>query len=809
MRHNHLFTAAALVVTAAVTAPYYAGALSGEVAFPKIDNMYFEFTDAAKTELRLMECELPEKTEDSPYEPMAFVPGVVGDAKVTSIDPLAFRSPDGAAACVWIPRSTGISEEDLEEISKNTNFPIRFEMCEAAVDGLVFEKNPKVQDELSLVACYAVGDIVVPETVDGMTVTGISESAFENNQYISDVSLPDTVYSMGSKAFCCSSVSSVNIPQHLYVIPKQAFYKCTQLEKVGLHENITRIDPEAFSGCPFRLSEEYEELLFGVGSSQDTDQTGTADNWRYAFNNIKGSSCMILTKYTGKATDLVLPTTLNNSEVYGCIIDLPDCVDSLTVPDTIREINVSKLSDQSLKKLIMKGGDTGISGRFAGSKIEEAVISGFSVDSGGFEVSANMFKNCSRLQTVTYISGDSDFRIQNSAFMDCTSLSAVDLPDNCTSADIRMNAFDGCTSLKELGDFGKLFSVYTESRAFAETGLQSPVLENWKAGAYAFSGCKDMTEVTVSDSTIGESAFQRCYGLKSAELNGKTVLLDKAFEDCTALENVYIGADVTSRHSFMECPSLYKINGVDAYDTEKKEFNPDCADLVYKHFAGSNDVGFINLYVQDRVKAVVAECITDDMTDIEKVRVLHDWVCRNAEYDTIDPSDKLNHADISVFLRGVTVCEGYARALDLLLQEAGVDSCCVSSTDHEWNIVRIGDQYFHVDTTWDDGDKIGYYWFLKSDDELKAEGGSHASWKSQVTSSLHKQCFDSVPKCSYSVGDVNKDGGKNVADLVSMSNYLLGKGGLDEGSEALSDLNFDGRTDTFDLVALRRKVAES
>lgn len=47
-----------------------------------------------------------------------------------------------------------------------------------------------------------------------------------------------------------------------------------------------------------------------------------------------------------------------------------------------------------------------------------------------------------------------------------------------------------------------------------------------------------------------------------------------------------------------------------------------------------------------------------------------------------------------------TICEGYAKGYNLLLKAAGIESFYVHSNSHAWNIVKLGNQYFHVDTTW-------------------------------------------------------------------------------------------------------------
>ncbi len=55
-------------------------------------------------------------------------------------------------------------------------------------------------------------------------------------------------------------------------------------------------------------------------------------------------------------------------------------------------------------------------------------------------------------------------------------------------------------------------------------------------------------------------------------------------------------------------------------------------------------------------------------------------------------------------------------------------------------------------------------------------------------------------------GDVNSDGAVNVADLVMLSEWLLGSGTLTDGNEA--DVYADGVIDVYDMITLRKIVTE-
>ncbi|MCM1297055.1 MAG: InlB B-repeat-containing protein [Muribaculaceae bacterium] len=80
----------------------------------------------------------------------------------------------------------------------------------------------------------------------------------------------------------------------------------------------------------------------------------------------------------------------------------------------------------------------------------------------------------------------------------------------------------------------------------------------------------------------------------------------------------------------------------------------------------------------------------------------------NCEYDyenLLQNSVPLtSYSAYGVLANRTAVCNGYALAYKLLLQEVGIECCMVTSTamNHAWNLIRLGGQYYQVDTTWDD-----------------------------------------------------------------------------------------------------------
>lgn len=89
-------------------------------------------------------------------------------------------------------------------------------------------------------------------------------------------------------------------------------------------------------------------------------------------------------------------------------------------------------------------------------------------------------------------------------------------------------------------------------------------------------------------------------------------------------------------------------------------------------------------------------------TDYEKVRGVYEYVISNTAYDEACTDQTL----LSVILEGKGLCAGYARAVQYLLQQLGMEALYISGTaegaSHSWNIVRLDDGYYAVDATWGD-----------------------------------------------------------------------------------------------------------
>ena len=75
------------------------------------------------------------------------------------------------------------------------------------------------------------------------------------------------------------------------------------------------------------------------------------------------------------------------------------------------------------------------------------------------------------------------------------------------------------------------------------------------------------------------------------------------------------------------------------------------------------------------------------------------------------------------------------------------------------------------------------------------------------TNGQSSYCVNYTVLAAPHLGDVNKDGRFNIADLVAMQKYLLGAGNLEDWQ--FGDLTGDERLDVFDMVLMRRQLVGS
>ncbi len=124
-----------------------------------------------------------------------------------------------------------------------------------------------------------------------------------------------------------------------------------------------------------------------------------------------------------------------------------------------------------------------------------------------------------------------------------------------------------------------------------------------------------------------------------------------------------------------------------------------------------------------------------DMSDLEKILLVHDYIVSNYEYDTTYTSRTLN----SMIESKAGVCQGYSYLFKAVMDRVGIQCSTVPSNacNHMWNKVMVNNQWYNIDLTFDDplynqSRNITHKYFLVSDEDIKTldgeENNQHYTW---------------------------------------------------------------------------------
>lgn len=184
------------------------------------------------------------------------------------------------------------------------------------------------------------------------------------------------------------------------------------------------------------------------------------------------------------------------------------------------------------------------------------------------------------------------------------------------------------------------------------------------------------------------------------------------------------------------------------WNADDSSFSAASDDSVWYH----DPIAAADQKTDTMIDQIISEYTTEDMSDAEKVKAIHDYIILNCAYDYENylngtlPDE--SYSPKGVLLNQTAVCEGYAKAFKAFMDELKIPCKVVigigyggDTEDHAWNIVQIDNKWFHIDLTWDDPvpdtpGYIGYSYFLVPDEIMEKDH----QWKSSDYPSCTASC---------------------------------------------------------------------
>ncbi|MGN0630357.1 MAG: leucine-rich repeat protein [Ruminococcus sp.] len=296
-------------------------------------------------------------------------------------------------------------EESVEEFLYNGNIYYRINEC----------------GEIVITRSRAsVTEAVIPAEIDGMPVTEIKNSAFQERTRLTKVVLPETVTKIGD----------------------YAFHQCIRLEEVYIPETVSEIGWNILKGTPWLKNQPEGCVIAGKG---------------------------IVIAYSGEVQQLVIPEGV--SAIAGCAFENSDSLMSVSIPESVSVIGglafsgCSKLTECTIPDGVREIGAYAFNWCSALQKVYIAD----SVETIG----SHTFLGCKALFDVKLPVNLK--KIETSMFYGCISLTRLNLPASVT--EIGSQAFMECISLGEIL-LRRNVAAIGEDAFSGCTGLQKIIINN-------------------------------------------------------------------------------------------------------------------------------------------------------------------------------------------------------------------------------------------------------------------------------------------------------------------------------------------
>ena len=240
--------------------------------------------------------------------------------------------------------------------------------------------------------------VVIPDTIDGKSVTSIGRRAFEGCTNLKSITIPNSVTEMGRRAFSgCSSLTGIAIPDSVTEIGKYAFDGCKSLTSITIPDGVTSIGYGAFYNCS-----SLTEIKVASENSNYVSVNGVLYN--------KDKTTIICYPAGKKGNNYKIPDGV--TEIGSIAFSRCSSLTSVTIPNSVTSIGSGALNGcTSLTRVTIPKSVT--------------------------KIGWNAFSDCTSLTSITI--PNSVISIDWYAFRGCTSLKSITIPNSVTS--IGKNAF--------------------------------------------------------------------------------------------------------------------------------------------------------------------------------------------------------------------------------------------------------------------------------------------------------------------------------------------------------------------------------
>jgi hypothetical protein len=404
------------------------------------------------------------------------------------------------------------------------------------------------------------GMVTVPDTLGGLPVTSIGDSAFAFAFSVTGVKLPGSLTNIGELAFVsCRALTNVTIPATVTSIGILPFEHCTSLAAINVAagnpafcsadgvlfnqaQTTLRQYPEGKGGSGFAVPAGVTDIGYGAFYNCSTLTNITAPS---GLKNIDAAACFNCTslatfnlpsgltnigsqafEYCGSLIGVLLPDTMQSLgfQAYNYCTNLT----SVWTGKGLGNIDVNTFSE--CPNLISVVVGDGVKNIGTGAFQDCSLLTILWFGSGLTNIGDSAFSYCATLSYLIF--PNSLEALGNHAFEFCSGLPVVTLPGGVTS--IGDGAFEFCTGLTAINVATNNPAYCSRDGVLYDRGvtrlIQYP--ENRSGSSFA---------IPPGVTHIGDTAFAFCYNLNYVTVpRSVTVIENLAFYDCADLLGLFI-----------------------------------------------------------------------------------------------------------------------------------------------------------------------------------------------------------------------------------------------------------------------------
>lgn len=395
----------------------------------------------------------------------------------------------------------------------------------------------------------------------------IERAAFWGSEHVhprfKEIKIPDSVETIGNGAFYeCRDLERIALPSALQTLSSVTFYNCTALSEVTFPASLKTIESSAFSGCRNLSEVELPASLTAIQSSvfhlcinlKTVSYDGSLEQWSRitADNDVLGYSCpsLVMSDYTAQFI-LVKNAFLDPPPKTVTITKYTGKESTVILPSTINSWPVTKIGEAAFQ--------------------DNTTITSVTIPASVTEIGSNAFAGCTNLTSVTYGGDWSNLTIQsgNPAVQDAANAPLFDFEFilNNTAVVVTNYKYNGAAADVTIPSRYQGKPVTTIGHAaFFNSAVTSVTIPDsvTSISDEAFINCPKLTNISIPNSVtyIGFSAFSSCTSLKSITLPSSLSFISGAlFLGCSQLTTIHIPVSVTSigNNAFADCPSLMTV----------------------------------------------------------------------------------------------------------------------------------------------------------------------------------------------------------------------------------------------------------